>query len=225
MMTGSGGRGGGAAGTGGGTGGVSGADGSQIVTDADGGAVDGASDASTSGNDASSGGDADGTDAGNGSDTGGTDAVASNDAGADGDASSGFDAGSLCTGTLNAPLATITNDTTGTLPAPETFTGGTLASGMYTLNAVTHYSANTQYGGASQETWLVDANAKTVRIALPTGMVGFIYSNSDAHTLHGVVVCNTTQSSYTTFDWYYTLGANLVINMIGLPDVQTFSVP
>jgi hypothetical protein len=247
MTTGSGGHGGGAAGTDGGMGGVGGADGSQIVDTSseaspgnDGGGDTagketsgrdaGTSDASTGGTDANSDGDAGGTDAGTGSDaggtdTGGTDAFASNEAGPYGDASSDFDAASLCTGSLNSPLATITNDTTGTLPAPATFTGGTLTSGMYYLNAVTHYSANTQYGGANQESWLVDVNAKTVRIALPTGMVGVIYSNSDVHTLHAVVVCNTTQSSYATFDWYYTSGANLVINMIGLPDVLTFSVP
>ncbi|HVZ73072.1 MAG TPA: hypothetical protein VHJ20_11905 [Polyangia bacterium] len=196
---------------------------SDVPTSGDGGATSdgGASDVATT-PDTGAIDDAGATDASATPDAGATD-TAPTDAATVSDASTSVDASSLCVGGLNAPFAMVTYDLQNSPPAPSTYTGGTLTSGTYYLRVVKHFG--NQYGGPTQESWLVDATAKTIRVLTTAGAVGVAYSNPDAHTLQGNVVCNTTGTPMTSVTWSYSLGQMLAVSVVDSADVLQLSIP
>jgi hypothetical protein len=143
-----------------------------------------------------------------------------------------IDAASLCSPFgLNAPVfqpVLVTDG--GTAPAGSTYTGGSIPTATIYLSGVTHYGAT--YTGPTQEVLMFDATAHTLRIADHIGNGTFYIglenvTNSDAHTLGGVVVCNTLPNSpFQTMSWYYSVvGANLTMSRVGSADVDGYTLP
>jgi hypothetical protein len=55
-----------------------------------------------------------------------------------------------------------------------------------------------------------------------TYYVGMTYTQTDAHTLHVTVVCDTSSTYPAAFDYYYTVvNQNLDLTMSGSVDVLT----
>jgi hypothetical protein len=139
------------------------------------------------------------------------------------------DAGNLCaTMTLNLPTATVTNAEAGTAPDPSTYTGGTIVSGRYYLNAVTHYGAGT-FTGAKQAQYLIDAAGQTIQIGerstTATYYIGMTYTPVDPHTLGATVQCNTSPDNLTTMYLYFTVtGSQLKLTTAGSSDVLTLQL-
>jgi hypothetical protein len=211
----------------GGQGGAGGQAGAVTTQDAAAGATGTDASAGSTGTDASAG--STGTDASAGAagadasaGTSGTDASA----GTTGADASG-DASSPCKSPpLNLPFAAVTNTDAGTPPDATTYGGGTPATGKYYWTSITHYGA-TAYSGSRQALYTIDAVAKTMQIATFQGVIDVTYTNSDAHTLVGSVVCDTVPNdTQTTITWYYTVtGGVITLYQVGASDVLTISLP
>jgi hypothetical protein len=161
--------------------------------------------------------------------SGGNDAGAANDASSGADAPPAIDASGLCNppALLNLPVvnAKIVNDGTQP-PAASTYTGGTFIASHYLLSAATHYGAT--YSGPVQATLAIDVVNHTIqiveRIGAQTYYMVAVYTNADAHTLVGTVVCNTTPNNASQITWYYsTLQAQFILTEAGSADVLTFT--
>jgi len=132
---------------------------------------------------------------------------------------------SLCTTMpLNLPNIKVTN-TAGLPPDSSTYAGGTLVTGNYYETGVAHYGS-AAYGGALQAMYKIDASALTIQIGErmngQTYYVGMTYTQTDAHTLHVTVVCDTSSSMPATFDYDYTLvNSTILLTISGSSDVMT----
>ena len=169
-----------------------------------------------------------GTGAGTGGGAGTTGAGGSAGASGATDAGLGADAAaSLCkTFGLNLPSASVSNVDAGIAPDSSAYTGGTIASGRYFLNSVTHYGAGS-YPGSKQAQYTFDATAKTIVIGefVPlvggSQYVGMTYTEVNANTLRATVVCNSGTTPTGTFDMYYTVnGAQITLTAVGSSDVS-----
>ncbi|HEX3853302.1 MAG TPA: hypothetical protein VHW01_20200, partial [Polyangiaceae bacterium] len=120
----------------------------------------------------------------------------------------------------------------GAPPAPSTYTGGTLLTGTYYETGNAHF-AGSAYSGPTQAQYKLDTTAQTIQIGErvngSTYYIGMTYTQSDAHTLHATVVCNTSPNNLSTLDYSYTLATasvtTLTMTVSGSLDVMTFSVP
>jgi hypothetical protein len=214
-----------------GAGGVSGSAGATGTAGASSGGTAGSTAAggASSGGSGGSGGAA--GSAGAGGAQGGTGA-----GGASGSAGSAGSAGgsALCnTAPLNLPGVKVTSmSDAGAPPDSSTYTGGTLVTGTYFETGDAHYGGSA-YGGPIQAQYKIDASAHTIQIGERTSSatyyIGMTYAQTDAHTLHATVVCNTSPNNLTTLDYDYTLvtgnpGA-LTLSVVGSADVMTLPVP
>ncbi len=194
----------------------------------------GASGASSSGGASGSAGTSSSGGANGSAGSGGASGASSGSAGAGG-ASSGGSGGSsgasLCTATpLNLPGVKVTSLTdAGAAPDSATYTGGTITTGNYYETGDAHYGSDA-YSGPLQAVYMIDAAAQTIRIGERTSggtyYVGMTYTQSDAHTLHATVACNTSPTSMTTLDYDYTLlNGVLTMSVAGSSDVMTLGAP
>ncbi len=215
-----------------GTAGVSG-NGGQGATGATGGASGGA------GSSGSGAGGSSGTAGRAGSGAGGSGTGAAGTSGGGGgpgtDGSAGpIDAGlsadaaaSLCKAVgLNLPGASLSSVDAGAAPDGSAYAGGTIVSGTYYLNSVTHYGAGS-YTGARQVEYIIDATARTIRIGeyLPAGgsqYTGLTYTPIGANELQVVVVCNTGTGP-SGYNLYYNVsGTTLTLTVPGSDDVSAY---
>jgi hypothetical protein len=168
-----------------------------------------------------------------GAGAGGTSAGGAGAGGAGGSAGSGGGS-ALCNGTaLNLPIIKLTDmSDAGAPPDSSTYTGGTLLTGTYYQTGDAHYGGSA-YSGPNQAQYKLDTTAQTIQIGERasgyTYYIGMTYTQSDAHTLHATVVCNTSPNSLTTLDYSYTLATasvkTLTMTVSGSLDVMTFSAP
>ncbi|HXK17077.1 MAG TPA: hypothetical protein VNG33_04720 [Polyangiaceae bacterium] len=171
-----------------------------------------------------------GTADGGGSSGASSGASGSGGAGGSGGASGSGGAGgsgggsALCTVTpLNLPFIMVTN-TAGLPPDSSTYAGGTLVSGSFYEMTVSHYG-NGQYSGPGQALYKIDTTAMTIQIGERLNNVaynvGMTYTQTDAHTLHATVVCDTSGSYPLTFDYDFAfVNQVLVMTIRGSADVM-----
>jgi hypothetical protein len=127
----------------------------------------------------------------------------------------------------------------GQKPDPASFTGGTIESGTYKLTGVVHHGSH--YGGATEETLVVDATAHTLLILDGSGAdasaafatIGYDISTVGGNTLEGQMNCCTSPyvpqyCLVTVRGYYYTFagtgtGATITWSSVGSEDVQTYT--
>ncbi|HTA89610.1 MAG TPA: hypothetical protein VK745_08540 [Polyangiaceae bacterium] len=151
--------------------------------------------------------------------------------GASSGGSGGSSGASLCTATpLNLPGVKVTSFAdAGAAPDSATYTGGTITTGNYYETGDAHYGSDA-YSGPLQAVYMIDAAAQTIRIGERTSggtyYIGMTYTQSDVHTLHATVACNTSPTSMTTLDYDYTLlNGVLTMSVAGSSDVMTLGAP
>jgi hypothetical protein len=229
---------GGAQATGGGSG-QGGASGTAGVSGNGGQAGSGATGGASGGAGSSGAGGSSGTAGSGGSGAGGSGTGAAGTSGSAGGPGTGGSAGptdaglsgdaaaSLCKAVgLNLPGASLSSVDAGAAPDGSAYAGGTIVSGTYYLNSVTHYGAGS-YTGARQVEYIVDATARTIRIGeyLPAGgsqYTGLTYTPIGANTLQVVVVCNTGTGP-SGYNLYYNVsGTTLTLTVPGSDDVSAY---
>ncbi|HEY3665204.1 MAG TPA: hypothetical protein VGL19_04350 [Polyangiaceae bacterium] len=184
----------------------------------------------------SGGGGASGASGGAGG-AGASGASGASGAGGAGGASGGAGSGggsALCNSIgLNLPSIKLTDmSDAGAPPDSSTYTGGTLLTGTYYETGDAHYGGSA-YSGPLQAQYKLDTSAQTIQIGErangSTYYIGMTYTQSDAHTLHATVVCNTSPNSLSTLDYSYTLTTatvkTLTMTASGSLDVMTFTAP
>jgi hypothetical protein len=208
-------------------------DGAHPDTPADTSASDGGAQSDAGASDGSA------SDGGASSDAGASDGSAS-DGGTSSDAGASDSGVAMCTSSFAVSGANVTpqliNDSV--KPGSADFSGGTLESGTYVLTGVVHHGS--QYGGATQETLVIDVIAKTMVIGDGNPLPGYRAYNISfpaSNIVGGSLSCCsfpaypaycTSVAQVPEYGWYYTFtgtgtGAQLSSSGMGSSDVQTYT--